>query len=265
MFPLFTATMPSNAPELQRLLSESLQRLFLRVDQPVTVRDQQFPELAEIRINLDGAQLRHDAPRPSSTDGGSSTGLNVAQFEVSARDISAGPATASLRLHAHEVQLDQARDRTGDIVLVLRRATAGEVEVSAERAEIEKAIAAVATKEAGKHGVAIDQVQLTVKTRGERSVDGEVRLRAKKLFFSTIVRIGAKLDLDNSLNARLSSLSCRGDGAIGALACGALQPHLQKLDGRSFSLMALPLGEVRLRDVRITAGDRITVTAEFGA
>ena len=29
--------------------------------------------------------------------------------------------------------------------------------------------------------------------------------------------------------------------------------------------MALPLGEVRLHDVRIAAADRISVTAEFGA
>src|SRR3712207_4396091 len=96
--------------------------------------------------------------------------------------------------------------------------------------------------EAGKHGVTVDQVRLSLQLRGERSVDAEVQLRARKLFFSTTVRIGAKLDLDEQLNARLSGLTCNGEGAIGALACGGLQPHLQKLNGRSFSLMALPLG-----------------------
>jgi hypothetical protein len=139
------------------------------------------------------------------------------------------------------------------------------VDVSALASEIENAIAAVAKAEAGKHGVAIDQVQLFVTTRGERSVDAEVRLRAKKLFFTTTIRIAAKLDLDERLNARLSGLACHGEGAIGAMACGFLQPHLQKMDGRSFSLMALPLGEIRLRDVRLAAGERISVSAEFGS
>ena len=29
--------------------------------------------------------------------------------------------------------------------------------------------------------------------------------------------------------------------------------------------MSLPLGEIRLRDVRLTVGDKLCVTAEFGA
>ena len=55
-----------------------------------------------------------------------------------------------------------------------------------------------------------------------------------------------------------------GAGWLGSLACGVLEPHLAKLNGRSFPLMALPLGEVRLRDVRLAASDKLSVTAEFG-
>jgi hypothetical protein len=148
---------------------------------------------------------------------------------------------------------------------MLKTATDGEVEVSAEQQAIETAIATVATHEAGKHGVVIDQVQLAVRPRGERGIDAEVQLRAKKLFFATTIKITAKLDLDEQLNATVSGLACHGDGAIGAMACGFLQPHLEKIDGRSFSLMALPLGEIRLRDVRIATGPTLAVTAEFGA
>jgi hypothetical protein len=139
------------------------------------------------------------------------------------------------------------------------------IEITAETKDIEAAIAAVAKNEAGKHGVTIDQVRLTVKPRGARSVDGEVQLRAKKLFFSTVIKISAKLDLDDELNATVSGLKCDGEGAIGAMGCGFLEPHLKALNGRSYPLMALPLGEVRLRDVRIAATDRVTVSAEFGA
>ncbi len=92
-----------------------------------------------------------------------------------------------------------------------------------------------------------------------------MKLRAKKLFFTTTVTISAKLDLDEQLNATVSGLACNGEGAIGSVACGVLQPHLQKVNGQSFALMALPLGEVRLRDVRLAAGDTLSVTAEFGA
>ncbi|MDQ6861108.1 MAG: hypothetical protein M3032_08135 [Verrucomicrobiota bacterium] len=264
MFPLFTDALPENARELERLLNASLQRLFRGIDEAAAVADDKYPQLAEIRITLDGAQLRSDAPPPSLRSTASGPALQVARFQISGERISAGPATVNLRLDAHGVALDQGRDPSGNVVLLVKTADDGEIEVSADTAAIEQAISAVAKSEASKHGVVVDQVQLSIKSRGQRSLDAEVQLRAKKLFFSTIVRVSAKLDVDDQLNAQLSGLSCNGDGAIGALACGALQPHLQKLDGRSFSLMALPLGEVRLRDVRIATGDQIRITAEFG-
>jgi hypothetical protein len=265
MFPLFRNEMPSSASELEQALNGSLTRLFSGVTDPVSVRDQTYPQLSSIDIALDGAQLRTNAPRPPKLNANAKPALDVAEMNISANDICVGPATANLRLRAADVQLQQTRDASGEIVLLLQRASTGEIEVSADKAEIENGVAAVARSEAGKHGVTIDNVKLTIASRGERGVDAEVQLRARKLFFSTTVRISAKLDLDEQLNARLSGLTCNGEGAIGALACGTLQPHIEKMNGRSFSLMALPLGEVRLRDVRIAAGDRIAVSAEFGA
>ena len=70
--------------------------------------------------------------------------------------------------------------------------------------------------------------------------------------------------IDEQLNARLSGLECAGEGTLGTLACGFIAPHLARFNGREFSLMALPLGEVKLRDVRIAAGRELRVTAQFG-
>ena len=85
------------------------------------------------------------------------------------------------------------------------------------------------------------------------------------MFLSTSLRITGQVDLDEELNARISGLDCTGEGAMGGIACGVLKPHLEKIDGRQFSLMSLPLGEVRLRDVQIAAGDKLSITAEFGS
>ena len=49
------------------------------------------------------------------------------------------------------------------------------------------------------------------------------------------------------------------------LACGILEPHLQRLEGATFPLMSLPLGEIKLRDVRIAVADTVEVTADFGS
>jgi hypothetical protein len=245
-------------------LNASVKRVFDNAANPVTIRDEAFPRVGEIRITLDHAELRPNPPRPPVVKGASSSALQADELHLNAAEVQIGPAIANVRLGARDVRFDQAKDAKGEVVLVLKSAADGEVEVNADQRVIEQAIAAVAKQEAGKHGVAIDDVKLSLQPRGERSMDAEVQLRAKKLFFTTTVRIAAKLDLDEQLNATLSGLDCNGEGAIGAMACGFLQPHLQRLNGQSFSLMALPLGEIKLRDVRLAAGKTISVTAEFG-
>jgi hypothetical protein len=168
-------------------------------------------------------------------------------------------------LTASDVELHQASDPAGLIVLVLHKAAEGRVEASVAKSDLEALIAEVAKAEAGKHGVSIDNVQLFLRSQSPRSLAGEIRLRAKKLFLSASLRITGQLDLDEELNARISGLDCVGEGAIAGVACGVLKPHLQKLNGREFPLMSLPLGEVRLRDVRVAVGEKLSVTAEFGS
>jgi hypothetical protein len=148
---------------------------------------------------------------------------------------------------------------------MLHSAADGRIEVSASAADLEALIAEVAKTEAAKHGVGIDNVQLSLRSNSPRSLAAEVRLRAKKLFLSTSLRITGQVDLDEELNAKISGLDCTGEGAMGGIACGILKPHLEKINGRKFSLMSLPLGDVRLRDVRIAAGTKLSITAEFGS
>jgi hypothetical protein len=264
MFPLYTKTFPSGATELERLLNESVRRLFSTTALPVSAREKSYPAIAELRIALDDAKLRADAPRPPILPGSASPALVLDLLQVHGSRVTVGPALLELNLTARDVRLFQSRDAKDEITLILQSATDGEIEISAAKDAIESAITTVVKREAEKHGVTIEQVQLNLQTRSSRSLDAEVQLHARKLFFSTIIKIAAKLDLDEQLNATVSEVRCAGDGAIGSLACGLLAPQLQKVNGRSFSLMALPLGGIRLHDVRLSAADRLTISAEFG-
>ena len=265
MFPLKTNTLPANATDLTRSLNESLRPLFQLPNDPVTIREVSYPHLASLAIALDGAELRAQPPTVPAPTSESVPALTVDCFAAKGSQISVGPAAVDFALEARDVHLHGATDSQGKFVLTLNSAADGRIEVSSSPADLEALIAELAKAEAARHGVAIDSVQLSLRSNSPRSLAAEVRLRAKKLFLSTSLRITGQVDLDEELNAKISGLDCTGEGAMGGIACGILKPHLEKINGRQFSLMSLPLGEVRLRDVRVAAGERLSITAEFGS
>jgi len=265
MFPLNTDTFPATTADLAQHLNDSIRQLFALTRDPVELRAKSYPRLESLTVCLDGAALPDRPPEMPSVASTPAAALTIDSFRVSASPLSVGPASVDFNLAAQGVDLHRAIDRSGHLLLLLHNAADGRVEISVAVSALEALIAEVSKGEAGRHGVNIDSVQLSLRSRCPRSLAAEVRLRAKKLFVSASLRITAQLDLDDQLNARISGLDCTGDGAIASVACGILKPHLQKLDGREFPLMSLPLGEVRLRDVRIAVGEKLSVSAEFGS
>jgi Uncharacterized protein conserved in bacteria (DUF2125) len=265
MFPLYTATFPSSAPDLEGLLNESLESLFVAQSRPVTVREDSYPHLEAITVSLDGARLRADSTQPPAIPGETSPALQIDRFTLTASPLSLGPVALDLSLAAREVQLRQGKDSNDQITLSLDSATDGNIEISATQADLDALVAKLARDQAEKHGITIEGVQLKLRQENTHSVAAEVDLRARKLFLSASIRVTARLDLDDELNLKLSGLNCTGDGGIATVACGILTPYLRKVDGREFHLMSLPLGRVRLRDVRLSVGEKLVVTAQFGS
>lgn len=265
MFPLNAKTLPSTAEALERLLNESLRELFVVKSDPVTIRASSYPHLEELHVCLDAAQIGVEPPALPSISGKTTPALEADSLTINAAALSAGPATIDLSLSARAVTLHQGSDGAGNIVLLLQRAAEGNLAISTSLADLEALIAEVVKAQAGKHGVTIEGVHLNLRSKSSRSLAAEVQVRAKKLFLSASIQITGQLDLDDELNARISGLDCTGDGTMAGVVCGVLKPHLQRMEGRSFPLMSLPLGEVRLRDVRITVADKLSVTAAFGS
>ncbi len=141
----------------------------------------------------------------------------------------------------------------------------GQIEISANVSELETAIAQLAKREAAEHGVTVDDVRLNFREAGPRALETEANVRARKMFLSTTIRITGRLEIDDQLTAAISNLNCSGDGAIGSMACGFLAPQLAKLNGRTFPLASVDLGARTLRDVQLSAGERLTITADFSA
>lgn len=264
MFPLAVSSLPANAEALRNALEESLSRLLQPAGPMVTVEDRNFPDLAAIRVSLDQATVGDRPPMPGTPVGAVSPAFRVEHFELSGAPIQFQGTTLNLRCEARNVALSQGRDREGNLLLLLQTAEQGSIEIATAISDLENLVRVGAKAPAAEQGVTVEDVRIDLRSRGDRALDALVQIRAKKLFLSATVRISGSVEIDEQLQARLSALQCTGEGTLGSFACNFLTPHLQRFDGREFSLLALPLGEVALRDVRVVAGTDLRLTAQFG-
>jgi hypothetical protein len=265
MFPLHCKVFPATAPDLRDALEESLRQAVRPAAEMVTVEERQYPKLASIQVSLDGAHVsERPPPRPAPPVGEIQPGLQVENFAISGRPILLQGAKVELSCTAREVRVGQGRDAEGNVLLLLQDSAEGKVEVALALSDLEALLLAGAKAGAAKHGVTVEEVRIELEARSECALDVVVQVRAKKLFLSGAVRMSGSVAIDEQLLARFSDWECVGDGTLGTLACGFIAPRLAQFNRREFSLMALPLGEVKLRDIRIVAGRELRVMAHFG-
>jgi hypothetical protein len=265
VIPLRRTQLPASKDELAQALEQELRRYARKTGPIVDVRSRVFPYIDEIAINLERAELDSAAGTGQEISGELKPAFEVATLNVNARAVRLHGTPIDLRLEARDVFLHQARDANGEIVLVGHKIRDGEISVSATQLDLEAVVAKIIAAQARPYGVGIDQVRLALRQRGPRSVGAEVRIEARKFLVRAKIDIYGQVDVDEEFVATISQLRCQGVGAIASRACSALEPHLQRFNGRSFSLKSLPLGENRLRDLRIAVTGTVDITVSFGS
>lgn len=266
MFPLSGRDFPQTADELcaaiQRALCDVLK--FPRGSEPVTMSGK-FPALKQVKIDLSGAQISINEPPPQPKPRGKrQPGVNVEQLQVVGHPIIYEKSKADLDVKARGLVFEYAHDQQGNAMLVLTEATDGHVDVKIGKDDIRSMLMSLASAAAKQQGVAIQDLQVNLESDGPRSIAADVKVKAKKLIMSGTVHIQGKADVDDDMVATLSDLSCTGEGVIGGMAAALLQGKLQKYNGTRVPLMAFSLGDVALRDLKISTKGPIEVTARFG-
>jgi hypothetical protein len=148
----------------------------------------------------------------------------------------------------------------------MHRAQYGNIRFEISRAAAERMIMKGASKLAEKQGVVVDNAQLELTPRGPRALDGKLTVAAHKLIFHPVLSLAGTFAVSEDLVATVSNLKCHGEGPIAALACAAITPSFSKIERRTFPLSALPLGEMKLRDLAIdAANEQVVVRARFGS
>jgi hypothetical protein len=268
MFYLAGTDFPATAEQLTAALTGSLQKFMtLPTNRSVvSATGGAYPQIDQLRIDLSGSVLNLAArpPRPVGV-GPRQEGIQVGRLEITGRPVRLQDAGLNLNLTADGARFDFDRNKENAPLLMLSTASSGKVEAGIARKDIESLLLSGASAAAKKQGVAIEETQLTLNSKGPRSVGMDVRVRAKKGLFGATVHIVGQLDVDDEMTARISGLNCSGEGMIGSVVCGFITPYLQRYDGKQVPLMAFSMGDVRLRDLQLRTQDGLQVTAAFGS
>lgn len=266
MFPLAGKTFPESSEALARSIEDALGEVFnLPKKSVVNVTDGKYPRLKSVRINLSGASVSATEPPPKPRPSGKrEDGPRVDKLEITAQPVKYEKTQLNLKVSGTGLQFDFARDKKGHPLLVLTDAEDGKVEAKISKADLETLARAAAEMAAEQQGIRIQDLDLDLRSDGPRSVALEVRIKAKKLMVSGTLIITGRLDVDDDLNATVSKLNAEGEGMVGTAAAALVQKKIKSYNGMEIPLMAFSLGDVALRDLKISVKKDVSVSAVFG-
>jgi hypothetical protein len=267
VFPLAGKTFPEDAEQLSESIQSELAEVltFGKKASPVTVDAPKYPHVKKLKVDLSGAKVtaKEPPPQPKPT-GKREPGIEVDQLEITAHPIQYETSKVNFDLTGKAVSFDFAKDKKGKPLLVLSDAAEGKVDVNITKADMQSLAMSAASLAAKQQGVTIQEVDVELTSQGKRTVSANVRVKAKKMLVSGVVHVTGQLEVDDELNATFSNLSCTGEGMIGSMVAGLVQPKLKAYNGKKVPLMAFSLGDLALRDLKIDVKSGLHVTAAFG-
>lgn len=261
MLPVSAAEIPASPDELAAALAAGFAARGV-VAKSVCAEGDGLAALAALRIDVSGARCGREF-RVEAAPGEETVVVRAERFELVGEPLEFEGTPLRLRVEARGAELRGAGP-AGEGVLRVVGAESGEVVLAVSLADLEALLHRLARGVAEKQGVEVRATKLTLTARGPRALSFRCEVTAKVFVMTAELSLCGELTVDGELNARLSGLTLGGDAMITKMASGFARPYLEKLEGRSFSLLALGLGGLRVRDVELAAADGLEVRAKFG-
>jgi hypothetical protein len=171
---------------------------------------------------------------------------------------------AELDVQISGLRAGMASRTGGKSQLVPLGANAGHVIIDVEKTNLEAALHRVVSGQAEKHGANVKSTQLELTAPTARSVQFRVTCTAKMFIASTTLAIRGLAEIDDNLNATLSGMSVAGEGMMGTMAQGFIQPHIEQWNGRVLPLASYVAGGLALKNIGITVGNSVRIEASLG-
>lgn len=267
--PLAAAELPATGGQLVDSMVAAWKKALAFPDpsRVVTVVGGRYPFVDSMRVDLSHANAVPNARRAKVGDHKpGAQRLAVRDFALVADPLVSRQtgSQVTMQVTATDVRFDVQKDKSGQPLLLMADAGNGTLHFDAAVADMERAVLAGAKERGGGGLLSVRTVDLDFRAVGPRSIDVSVRAGVSVGFVPAGLRFTARVDVDDRMNARISNLTADGDEALGPLLVQFIRPSLSKFDGKTKPLMSFPSPNVKLKDVQIRAGERVTLDAVFG-
>jgi hypothetical protein len=190
--------------------------------------------------------------------------VEITRFELIGDPFYFEKTPATLRLEGQQVKARLAGDDAGRR-LVLDSAETGTFSLEIAVEALEALVHGFAVEAGARQGIEVRKTRLSFTQEGPRTVSFVAEVTAKFFVMSAAISLSGRLAIDDELNARFSGLSLGGDAMVTKLAGGYIRPHLDRLEGRAFPLLAYTAGRLKLHDIELLAGPKLAIRARFGS
>lgn len=267
IFRLGEGRMPEDSHELSVALNDGWKTIIFPPDPDKTVfiDGGPYPSINTLRIDFSDALLRPASKKDKiDLNNRVEKNLDVGHLEVRGEPMLLRSAKLNMRLVADGAQLDMERDRRGRPVMMLAKAKNGSLSFDVSRADAEAIMLQNAREMAARSGVSIEKLRLTIVPETPRSLQVSLYVLTKVAMIPAGMLFKAHVVVDDSMNARISGLTCDGDEALGPLIVHFLRPALARYNGRTRPLVSFPAKSMQLHDVAVRVDDGLHLTADFG-
>jgi hypothetical protein len=260
MLPLSADKTPTSADELAQALTRGLLAQGL-TPRRVEAAGETFPQLDRLEIDLTDAHIPRSL-RPPALTGETGEPVAIADFDLVGEPLYVEQTPLSVRVHAQSVQARMVGGEKGQ--LVPKAAATGTLSIEIAHAGLEALAHTLVVEVAAKQGIEVRKSKLTFSQEGPRAVAFRAEATAKLFVMSATISLEGRIAIDDALNARFFGLTLGGDAMITKLASSFVRPHLDRLEGRVFPLLAYTAGGLKLHDLELVADPTLAIRARFG-
>jgi len=267
VFPLSAGALPQSRDELNKSLLGAWSSALALPDpaKVISIEGGRYPAVESLRIDVsDGTMHTRKKEEKLRPDGKPQSRLGVGRFEFVGEPLLCDKARLNVNLSAEKVRLDLEHDRSGRPILLLADAQIGKLTFEATPDDLARVVLATAKEMAAPYGVDIVSTSVQIEAQTPRSVTAKLHISTRVGFIPAGMAFKAHVDIDDSMNARLTGLTVDGDEALGPLIVGLLRPGLSKYEGKTRPLISFPSREMHLHDLQIRVDDSVHLTADFG-